>query len=176
MENITVKKFLEKQDARYLILEGVKPVNYFAGKTMNINSMPYTNVKYCFKLLANATEETLQELFTICYDVTETQYMAATVTEWFQAKRYMIEQFSNASKTEARMFAAVSEDDAIWKMAGSERLKPFQDTMPLVQLGKAFGQYPFDIGRKPYGEVMNLLYAMKVQGDVEQEFIKLKHK
>ena len=58
-------------------------------------------------------------------------------------------------------------------MAGADRLKPYNDTLPLVQLGKLFGQYPFYLGRKPYGEIFSLLAQTKTQNEVENDYQKL---
>lgn len=178
MKNITVKQYSQLADnSAYAALEHLEAKNYFAGKVMDINKMPWANVKYCFRLLPKIeTWQGVQQLFEICYDVKEGAFYEAGIIEYFQARRYIIREFEAAAKREAATLASQSADDALWQMAGADKLRPYSDTLPLVGLSKAFGAWPFDIGRRPYGEVFSLLVQMKAQGEVENEFMKLKQK
>ncbi|MBE99329.1 hypothetical protein [Flavobacterium coralii] len=176
MKNITIKEYAQLQDAsEYAILEFVKPANSFAGKSFTVNSMPFTNVKYCIRLIGNMNDwNTLCQLFTICFDIDDDAFWNARVKEYFQARQYIIQQFKNAVEIESKLFASQDKDAHLWKMAGSERLMPYNDLLPLINLGKMLGQYPQDLGRKPYVEIISLLAATKVQSEVEQDFLKLK--
>lgn len=159
------------------ILEHLQPVNSFSGKEMDVQGMPYSNVKYCFRLFGKIDSwEVVQSLFEIAFDVTEEEFWGVPLSEFFSAKKYLIRAFEAAANAEAKNLSGNPTDEHLWLMAGADRLKPLGDILPLVQLGKQFGQYPFDLGRKPYGEVISLLIASKVQGEVEQEFMKLKTK
>lgn len=176
MKDITLREFSNLKDAQeYTMLDYLNAENKFAGKSMNIHAMPYINVKHCFKLFGKIDSwEVVQSLFEICFDVSIEQFWNAQVSEFFTAKKYMLRAFEDAAKAEAKQFSGKSEEDHLWMMAGADRLKPLSDTLPLIQLGKQLGQYPFDLGRKPYGEIMNLLISMKVQGEVEYKYQKLK--
>lgn len=176
MKNITLKEYAELEDASaYDVLEHMDPANNFVGKQMNIQAMPYANVKYCFRLFGKVDKwEVVRSLFEISFDVNEQSFWSAPVTEFFAARKYLIRSFSDAAAAEARNMASPSTEEHLWQMAGADRLKSFGDILPLVSLGKQLGQYPFELGRKPYGEIMNLLIAMKVQGEVEQEYMKFK--
>lgn len=176
MKNITVKEYTELQDASLYdaTLHFMMPFNSCCNKKMNINSMPYVNVKHCMRILPKIEGwNTVQELFEICFDVDADSFWSMPVTEFFQSKNYMIEEFDRAIKTEVKLLTGHSTNEHLWKMAGADKLQPYNDTLPLVQLGKMFGQYPFDLGRKPYGEIFSLLVQTKTQNEVEIEYQKL---
>lgn len=178
MRNITLRQYAALADvSQYDILDRtLKPNNSFVGRQMNINSMPYVNVKHCIRLMYNAnTWEVIQQLFEICFDVNAKKFWKVGIVEFLQAKKYMVEEFNRVISIEVKMLQSHSTDEQLWQMAGADRLKPFSDTLPLMQLGKLFGMYPFDIGRKPYSEVFNLLVQAKVQNEVEAEYSKLKN-
>lgn len=175
--NITVKEYMNSPNAAsYEIFDSLMPANSFAGKQMNIQAMPYANVRYCFRLLSKDSWEIVQRIFEICYDVSEHDFYSEGVKEFFQAKKYLIRSFEDVMQTEVKVLSSQSTDAHLWDMAGADKLKPYNDTLPLAQLGKHFGIYPFDLGRKPYGEIFNLLAQLKVQNEVEAEYQKLKSK
>ncbi|WP_159799253.1 hypothetical protein [Flavobacterium sp. MK4S-17] len=179
MRNITLKQYtrLENPLMYDAVLEHLNPKNSFSGKQMNINVMPYANVKYCIRLLPKITGwEGIAELFIICYDIPEAAFWKARVKEYFAARKFILNEFERILKTEAKVFSATGTDEHLWKMAGADKLKPYGDTLPLLQLAKLTGQYPFDLGRKPYGEIFSLLAQLKAQNDVEMEYQKLHKK
>lgn len=156
------------------ILEHLNPKNSFGGRSMEINKMPYANVKYCIRLLSKVSDwETVCRLFTICFDITEAQFWRAPITEYFAARKFMLSDFERIIANESKLLATQTTDSHLWELAGAHKLKPYGDTLPLLQLGKLFGQYPFDLGRKPYGEIFNLLAQTKAQNEVEGEYRKL---
>lgn len=186
MKNITVHQYAQLQDTSLYdaILDVLKPkqciyitkMKYLkVGKKMNVNAMPYVNVKYCMRLLgkANGWDEIIK-LFDICFGITEEQFWKMSIVQFFHGRQYLIQEFKRLVEVESRVLASQSTDEHLWQMAGADKLKPYNDTLPLVQLGKMFGQYPFELGRKPYGEVFSLLAQVKVQNEVETEYQKLK--
>lgn len=176
IKNLQLKQYARLKDSSMydVILEHVQPVNSFQGKKMNVNQMPYSNVKYCLRLLQNVnTWEGIYQLFEICFDVPEAKFWKGKVLEFFQAKKFITDSFKAIIANEEKQLASQSTDEHLWRMAGADGLKPFNDTLPLVQLGKLFGQYPFDLGRKPYSEVFSLLVQIKKQNEVESEYQKL---
>jgi hypothetical protein len=176
MKNITIKQYTLLPDTLEYdaILEHLNPKNSFGGRQMDINTMPYANVKYCIRLLPKVDSwDGIRQLFTICYDVTEAQFWRTPIVEYFAARKFMLAEFERIIANETRLLATRTTDSHLWDMAGADKLKPFSDTLPLVQLGKLFGQYPFDLGRKPYSEIFNLLAQTKAQNEVENEYRKL---
>ena len=85
----------------------------------------------------------------------------------------MLVEFERIIANENTLLTTQTTDGHLWELAGADKLKPYSDTLPLLQLGKLFGQYPFDLGRKPYGEIFNLLAQTKAQNEVESEYRKL---
>jgi len=176
MKNLTLRQYTRLPDATAYdsILQHLKPKNTFAKKQMDINAMPYANVKYCISLLPKVSGwDGIQQLFEICYGVTEKEFWRARIVEYYAARKFMINEFTRVIATEAKLLNTLSTDSHLWHMAGADRLKPFCDTLPLVQLGRHFGQYPFDLGRKPYSEIFSLLAQLKTQNEVEAEYSKL---
>jgi len=177
MKNITLKQYSELPDASEYdaVLEHLNPINSFAGKSMDVNKMPYANVKYCIKQLGKVSNwQMVQQLFEICFDADENAFWGAGVIEFYQARKYMIRELERVVTTEYKAMASPNSDEHLWLMAGADRLRPYSDTLPLVNLAKQFGMYPYDLGRKPYGEVFSLMVQVKVQGEVEMEYQKLK--
>lgn len=176
MKNITLKHYTRLRDTlEYdLILEHLKPKNSFGGKQMNIHTMPYANVKYCIRLLPKISDwNGVLQLFEICFDIDEKTFWKAPITDFFAARKFVVEEFGRIIAIENKLLATMSTDSHLWDMAGADKLKPYSDTLPLLQLGKQFGQYPFDLGRKPYGEIFSLLAQTKAQNEVENEYRKL---
>lgn len=174
MRNIKLKYFIKLEDvSEYASLNHVKGDNLVNGKRIDINSLPYSNIKYCLKIINK--ENKLIDVFKICFDLTDKQFYNLRILEFCKLRNYLINTFVKIAETERKIFAKQSVDDEMWKMAGAERLNPFSDTIPLVQLGKALGQYPFDLGRKPYSEIFSLLAQLKIQNEVETEFNKFKN-
>ncbi|WP_116790165.1 hypothetical protein [Flavobacterium psychrotrophum] len=176
MKNLTLRQYTALRDTLTYdsILEYLNPKNTFANKQMDISAMPYANVKYCIRLLPKVTGWAgIQKLFEICFGVSKRDFWRAPITEYFAARKFMIAEFTRIIETEARLLQTLSTDSHLWHMAGADKLKPYSDTLPLLQLGKMFGQYPFDLGRKPYGEIFSLLAQTKTQNEVEAEYSKL---
>lgn len=176
MKNITLKQYTALPDTLQYdaVLPYLNPRNSFAGKSMNLNTMPYANVKYCIRLLPKINSwEGVAELFAICFEVDEPSFWDATLTEYFAARNYVVSAFEKLIAHENKLLSGISTNSHLWEMAGADKLKPYSDTLPLLQLGKLLGQYPFDLGRKPYGEIFSLLAQTKTQNEVEQEYQKL---
>ena len=177
MKNITIKQYSDLADvSAYDLLLSLQPKNSFQGRTMDINTMPYANVRYSLRLISKISNwQTVQQLFSICFDVTEQEFWAAPIHEYFAALRYLIHAFEQCVANENKLMSSNNQDAHLWQMAGGDRLRSFADTLPLIHLSKMFGMYPYDIGRKPYSEVFTLMIATRTQQEVENEFTKLKY-
>ncbi|KGO88083.1 hypothetical protein Q765_03245 [Flavobacterium rivuli WB 3.3-2 = DSM 21788] len=179
LKNISLKKYAALQDCSdYDVLQWVAPVNLFAGKTMNINAMPWVNFKHCVRLLSAKDKDwnKIYTLFNVCFDVTEEQFWNTGIKDFYQANGFMQNQFEFAIKYESKALYSQPKDEEIWNMAGADKLNVYSDTLPLIQLGKHFGIYPYDMGRKPYKEVLGLLIQIKTQAEVETKFQEIKSK
>lgn len=176
MKNITLKQYISLADTLQYdsILEHLSPQNSFGGSQMDINTMPYANVKYCIRLLPKVNSwHGIQQLFEICYGTNEKDFKKARITDYFAAKKFLLNELERIITAENKLLHTQTTDGHLWQMAGADRLKPYSDTLPLVQLGKLLGQYPFDLGRKPYSEIFSLLAQTKTQNEVENEYRKL---
>jgi len=176
MKNITLKQYTALKDTSQYdaILTHLQPKNNFGGSQMNIAQMPYANVKYCIRLLPKVSSwDGIKQLFEICFDVPEKAFWSTRIVDYFAARKFMIAEFERVIATENKLLATQSTDNHLWEMAGADKLKPYSDTLPLLQLGKLLGQYPFDLGRKPYSEIFNLLAQTKMQNEVEAQYQKL---
>lgn len=176
MKNIRLRQYTALQNTFVYdtLLEYLRPKNAFAGRQMEINTIPYANIKYCIRQLPKVNSwEGIQQLFEICFGADAKAFNNARITEYFAARKFMVNEFTRIIETESRALASQSTDAHLWKMAGADKLKPYSDTLPLIQLGKLLGQYPFDLGRKPYGEIFSLLVQTKAQNDVEAEYQRL---
>lgn len=176
MKNLTLTQYARLPDTSGYdaLLDHLKPRNSFGGKTMETSAMPYANVKYAIRMLRNLNSwEQICSLFAICYGVDEKTFWRSRIAEYFPARRFLLQELERIIMTEAKLLDTQSTDAHLWHMAGADRLTPYSDTLPLLQLGKLFGQYPYDLGRRPYGEIFSLLAQTKAQNEVETEYQKL---
>lgn len=180
MINITLQEFIQLADTtEYTALDVVPGKNVITGQSMQ--ALPYSSVKYLIKTLPTLNSWAgMQQVFEICFDsdkapFKETQFYAMGVLEYHQARNFITSSITAIIESEAKAFKTVgSEDVDLWTRAGADRLKPFDSIAPIIQLGQLLGQYPYDIGRKPYSEVNTLLIYYKIKGEVTAEFQKLK--
>lgn len=178
MKELNIIQYIKLKDkSEYdFVLEHLRPKNSFCGSEMNINQMSYINVRYCLRLIPKCDNwEVVQELFELCFSVSKDDFYNAAIDEFFSAKNYLIEQFEKIAKREYNFLKSIEKDAELWKLAGGDRLKPYSDTLPLAELGKAFGIWPYDIGRKPYGEVATMIRQLGTYDQVQNEFLRLKN-
>ena len=157
-----------------VILNFVEPINFFFGKQMNIGLMPYSNVRHCFNIVSNQMNwKNCEELFEICFDVKD--FEKATMSEFFKARNFLIKEFKSTIEKENKLLNSEFNDDSYkWQEAGIERLKPYNDVISLDRLAQRYNIYPFDLGRKPYNEVLYLMAMVKVDNEINVAFSKIK--
>ena len=144
---------------------------------ININDLSYNDVRNLFKRLSSATDvKDVLWIFTTAFKITEAEFYSMPLQKYFQLKKYLSNYFVNLQKKEVQLLQSINEDTGLWDMAGGERLNEFADILPLSQLAKIYGGYPFDYGTKKYVEIIYLLRMNNVQGQVEAEYQKLKSK
>lgn len=144
---------------------------------ININDLSYNEVRNIFKRLATATEvKDVLWIFETALKITQAEFYSLPLQKYFQLKKYISNFFVNLQKKEVQLLQSINEDAGLWDMAGGERLNEFADIIPLSQLAKIYGGYPFDYGTRKYVEIIYLLRMNNVQGQVEIEYQKLKNK
>lgn len=144
---------------------------------IKINELSYNEVRSLFKKLSVSSEiEDVKYIFVNALKIDELEFYSLPLQNFFQIKKYISNYFVNLQKKETQLLQSVNEDTGVWDMAGGERLNEFADILPLSQLAKIYGGYPFDYGTKKYIEIIYLLRMNNVQGQVEKEYQKLKSK
>lgn len=164
----------DKQLPYSTLFTSLKEKDHFKIK---INELSYNEVRNLFKRLSNSSEvEDIKYIFETSLQIDELQFYELPLQKFFQIKKYISNYFVNLQKKEVQLLQSVNEDTGVWEMAGGERLNEFSDILPLSQLAKIYGGYPFDYGTKKYVEIIYLLRMNNIQGQVESEYQKLKKK
>lgn len=178
MKEITVKQFYKLSDKRKLpyitLLDSVKAKEILV---FNIDSLSWDDVKGVNKKLQKAFSfEDVYEVFNIVFKISKEDYSNLSIIKYFQIKKFLQEKFIYLHKNEASLLSSNNNDAGLWEIAGGRRLDYFADNLPLSQLAKIYGGYPFDYGKKPYNEIVYLLKMNKEQNEVENAFQELKYK
>jgi len=182
MNKITIGEYSNlKQDKRFLydsFLSNLKPQNKFLNKSIDLYKISYKEVRMLFKLASQNINsiDKMKDLFCIAYSVNETEFYSASIDEAFSAKNYVIKFLKDTQETETKLLKSISMDDGLWQQAGGDRLNPFSDLMPLVQLGKIYGMFPFELENKPYQQILVLLTLHKIDNEVQNNYNELKFK
>ena len=173
MINISLREFVGLADpSEYEVLEALQPSNTFAGRTTDIQNLKYMQVRYCIKLLQKVDSwDVVIEVFKICFAIeNDNEFWEQGVKDFYQAKRYILRELSTIVAAEAKIMEGKSTNQELWTLAGADKLRKFNDTMPLLQLGKLLGMYPYDLGEKPFKEVFSLIAMNKIYNDVESAY------
>jgi hypothetical protein len=178
MKQITVREYIELSPEKQLpyttLFTSLKEKPLLKIK---INELSYNEVRSLFKKLSVSSEiEDVKYIFVNALKIDELEFYLLPLQNFFQIKKYISNYFVNLQKKEVQLLQSVNEDTGVWDMAGGERLNEFSDILPLSQLAKIYGGYPFDYGTKKYVEIIYLLRMNNVQGQVEAEYQKLKNK
>lgn len=178
MKQINVKKYISLSDLEKF--QYVALLTSLVAKDwikIDINNLSYNEVKTLFKRLSRAeTEEDVKEIFMRAYKISENEFYALPITKYFQLKKHISEYFVLLQDKEHKLLQSVNTDVAIWEAAGGNQLNEFSDIIPLSQLAKIYGGYPFDYGERKYVEIIYLLRMNNLQSQIESEFQKLKTK
>lgn len=177
MKQITVTEYLKLPDLKRLeydmILTSLKAKELLK---MDINALTYNEVKSIFKILQKAKHpDDIQNVFEYAFKINADAFYNLPITKYFQLKKYISEYFVNLHKKEHDLLNSISADIGIWEQAGGSSLNEFSDILPLSQLAKIYGGYPFDYGQKKYVEIIYLLRMNNVQSQVENEYQKIKN-
>lgn len=178
MKQITIKEYLELDETKKLpylaLMQHLKPKEHLK---ISLDDLTYNEVKGLFKKLTNSKSELdVKDIFITAFKIKENDFFALTIQKYFEIKNYLSEYFVFLHKREYELLQSVDADSVLWEAAGGKSLDEFSDVLPLSQLAKIYGGYPFDYGDKKYIEIIYLLRMNNKQGQVENEFAKLKNK
>lgn len=179
MRRIRLKRYIKSRDqvSYDSVLSLVEGDNNFLGNKFDINKITYNEVRVCMKLLkSGSTYEELFEVFKIFFKVTRKQFFNAYIDQFYIARNFIVNYINDLVGRENKLLKSISVDATIWKQAGGDRLNVFGDLNPLVQLGKIYSIYPQDLKDRPYAEIITLLVQNKTQGEVENNFHRIKSK
>lgn len=178
MKQITVGQYLKLSLADRLpynlLLTSLKKKEWLK---LDLNELTYNDVKLLFKKISSAGEDSdAISIFTMAFKIPEAELLEMPIQKYFQTKRYLSDYFVFLKKREYELLQSVSADSALWEMAGGNELEEFSDALPLSQLAKIYGGYPFEWGDKKYVEIIYLLRLNNKQNKVESEYQRLKSK
>ena len=118
----------------------------------------------------------IRDVFETCFKINESEFNNGLGTDFLQAKNYIVKTFNKLVENERKLLASISKDSLLWESAGGKRLDIFSDVLPLNQLGKIYGIYPFELKNYKYKEILLLLTIEKEQNEIERKFHELKNK
>lgn len=176
MNKINLKEFLKlpiSQQILYTsVLDCLKPKELLR---VDISNLSYNDVKSIFKELRKDVPNT-EYIFTTSLNITKEDYYNLPIQNFFIIKKYIESFFVSLKSNEVKLLNSISADTSLWQMAGGDELNEFSDVLPLSQLAKIYGGYPFELGEKNYVEIIYLLRMNNKQSQVENEYNKLKSK
>lgn len=177
IENYTVSDFINKgYGLEYdCVLKHLKPRNKFASKEANIDALKYNEVRVLIKLVNEIDSwDDVCELFCLAFQIEKYDFLNETIQNFYGARNFLFKEIEKIVSRENKLLNDRSVDSELWQNADNGRLKPFSDILPLITLGEKFRIYPFDLGSKPYGEILSLLLAIKKYNEVERDFYEIK--
>lgn len=180
IKNITLSEFFSKSQKDFYrvdnIMNSVNPVNSFLGKTFSLDVVSYEQFKSIQKLLKDGnTFEHISSIFSLAFGVTKEEFFSARISDYYPAKNFIVNKVKESIETESKLLGGgVKNID--WEQAGGNRLDVFGKITPLVKLGKIYGMFPDEVGKKPYNWVITLLVFHNTEDEVINEYQKIKSK
>lgn len=178
MKQITVREYLNLPAVKRFEYDALLPsLKAKEWLKIDINTLTYNEVKSIYKLLNSIKSiKDVKTVFEYAFKIDDVEFYNLPITKYFQLKKYLTDYFVILYKKEADLLRSISADIGFWEQAGGDKLNEFSDVLPLSQLAKIYGGYPFDYGTKKYVEIIYLLRMNNVQSQVENEYQNLKMK
>lgn len=177
MRNITIKEYAKlrlQKRMQYDVLKHMKPINDFGGMKLNVNAMSWNDVKAVMRELSNFSNwKSVIDIYETCFKISEDVFWEQPIKDYFQSSNYIRETFVKLKEKEIELLRSDDITSALWSEAGGDKLNPFADVVPLVQIGKMFSQYPMDLKEKPYVEILSLLVILKRQREIDLKYDEL---
>jgi ubiquitin len=173
MKQINVSEFLKlniaEQIAYTSVLEHLKSKELLSVK---ISELTYNEVKQIFKQLSKPNCD-IEFVFTTALKIIKEDFFMLPIQNYFQIKKYIETFFVSLKQNEITLLQSIDANIGLWEIAGGNELNEFADVLPLSQLAKIYGGYPFEYGEKNYIEIIYLLRMNNKQSQVENEYQKL---
>lgn len=194
MDRITVREYITLQDTGVYdaVLPFLKPKNKLSNGRIDFNRLSYADVRKCLTMLKGIDSwEKQKNLFCLAYGISEEDtketrnvmfdkinkgFWNCEIDEFFSAQNYLVKAFTDLVAREQKLLKSISVNTQLWEQAGGKRLDKFSNIMPLVQLGKIYGVFPYDLQHRPYNEILTLLVLHKEENEVNNEYEKLLYK
>jgi hypothetical protein len=194
MDRITVREYITLQNTGVYdaVLPFLKPKNKLSNGRIDFNRLSYADVRKCLTMLKGIDSwEKQKNLFCLAYGINEEDtketrnvmfdkinkgFWNCEIDEFFSAQNYLVKAFTDLVAREQKLLKSISVNTQLWEQAGGKRLDKFSNIMPLVQLGKIYGVFPYDLQHKPYNEILTLLVLHKEENEVNNEYEKLLYK
>ncbi len=176
MKNLTVAEYIKKgEPSEYNFLKYLNPNNSYLDRQLNVQDLTYEEVKAVLRTLQNInTWEDISNVFETCFKISKNQFSRGLLTEFFSAKFYILETFKKIAENENKLLSSVSADSMKWKAAGGNRLDKYSDVLSVNQLGKIYGIFPMDLGKRKYFDILTLLTVEKELKEIEAIYNKMK--
>lgn len=173
VRELAVSEYQAEYDS---VLFALKPKNKFCGKVMDVQDLPFINTRRAFMILRNGQDwNSLCDLFCVSFLVKPDQFWDSDIVQYYHARNFLIQEWKRVFDTENRLLADSEPKDADkWRRAGAEKLNKYSDVLPLDKLGQRYGIYPFDLGNKPYSEILYLIALSTEEGRVNYKYQTLK--
>lgn len=177
MINLTMKEYMScSNPLEYNFLINSKPKDFYGVYSSDINNMTYEQVKSVARTLRNIkTWNDISNVFETVFNINKQEFLLGKVTDFFSAKNYVIQKFKEIAEKESKLLSNITKDSVLWDHAGGKKLNKFSDILPLTELGKIYGIYPFELKDYKYKEILLLLTIETTQKHVDTEFNKLKY-
>jgi len=176
MKQINLKEYLSLPLSEQIIYASLLTQQRpFEAIKIKINELTYNEVKQCFKELKKDNCN-IELIFTMSLKITSDEYFSLPIQKYFQLKKFIDNFFISLYQREIDLLNSINEDAELWSIAGGDELNEYADVLPISQLAKIYGGYPFDLVNRNYIEIIYLLRMNNKQGQVENEFNKLKAK
>lgn len=173
MKQINVTQFLKLPISEQI--EYTSVLQHLKGKPIHnvkIAELTYNEVKMCFKEFQKDSPN-IEFIFTTSLKISKDDFFSLSIQNYFQIKKYIETFFVNLKHNEITLLQSVNADVGMWELAGGNDLNEFADILPLSQLAKIYGGYPFEYAEKNYIEIIYLLRMNNKQGQIENEYQKL---
>lgn len=160
----------------YFILN-MKPKETFQGSNVDINQLTYSEVKSVIRYLDRISKLNIlksidlgKDVIETCFKVDSLAFNSALITDYISTMKYLELFFIDIQKKESALLSSFNADTVKWLNAGGDKLDVHSDVLPLVQLGKIYGQYPYELQQRKYVEILKLL---KIEIDLRNVDIKM---
>lgn len=176
LKNISVKQYSQSQSVVGYdsLLTAMYGKNEFYGKKFDLNKLSYHAVRKIEKLLKKGkTFDDLCSIFKLSFGCSESEFWNSGIYEFYLARNFLQKEIESLMLQEKSLLMSDGVNLDAWETAGGKSLEPFGDILPLMKLGKIYSIYPFEMGHKPYNEIMALLVAHKRSDSVDQKYHEL---